>query len=90
VVTGGHFTRPNDFLLTAEGESNWLEGERILTNATHGTGCAFSSALLSGLIAGLSKKDAVAGAKEFVVSAMRAAYPVGKGKGPLNHLFRLE
>ena len=90
VVTGGHLSRPNDFLLSAEGDSNWFEGERILTNATHGTGCAFSSALLCGLIAGLSKKDAVAGAKQFVVSALRAAYPVGKGKGPLNHLFRLE
>ncbi len=89
VVTGGHLSRPNDFLLTAEGESHWFEGERVLTNATHGTGCAFSSALLCGLIAGLGKKEAVAGAKGFVVSALRAAYPVGKGKGPMNHLFRL-
>jgi hydroxymethylpyrimidine/phosphomethylpyrimidine kinase len=89
VVTGGHLTQPADFLLTADGDSHWFQGERVLTNATHGTGCAFSSALLCGLIAGLSNEEAVAGAKEFVVSALRAAYPVGKGKGPMNHLFRL-
>jgi hydroxymethylpyrimidine/phosphomethylpyrimidine kinase len=89
VVTGGHLTRPNDFLLSAEGESHWFEGEKILTNATHGTGCAFSSALLCGLVAGLSKTAAVTEAKQFVVSALRSAYPVGKGKGPMNHFFRL-
>jgi hydroxymethylpyrimidine/phosphomethylpyrimidine kinase len=89
VVTGGHLSRPNDFLLQANGQSSWFEGERILTNATHGTGCAFSSALLCGTIAGLGAEEAVAGAKAFVVNALRAAYPVGKGKGPMNHLFRL-
>ncbi len=31
VVTGGHFSRPADFLLTASGEENWLEGEKIVT-----------------------------------------------------------
>ena len=53
VVTGGHLSRPDDFLLTASGEQSWLPGEKIVTNATHGTGCAFSSALLCGLISGL-------------------------------------
>ncbi len=87
VVTGGHLSRPDDFLLTASGEGSWLEGERIVTNATHGTGCAFSSALLSGLISGQSPRQAVAGAKAYVTEALRSAYPVGKGKGPMNHLF---
>ena len=39
-----------------------------------------------GLIAGLGNKEAVAGAKGFVVSALRAAYPVGKGKGAYESL----
>jgi len=88
VVTGGHLDRPDDFLLTASGEGNWLEGERIVTNATHGTGCAFSSALLCGLIAGRSPREAVVTAKAYVTEALRSAYPVGKGKGPMNHFFR--
>ena len=87
VVTGGHLSRPDDFLLTASGEGSWLEGEKIVTKATHGTGCAFSSALLSGLISGQSPRQAVAAAKAYVTEALRSAYPIGKGKGPMNHLF---
>jgi hydroxymethylpyrimidine/phosphomethylpyrimidine kinase len=87
VVTGGHLSRPDDFLLTASGAGNWLSGEKIITNATHGTGCAFSSALLCELISGRSSKEAVAAAKAYVTEALRSAYPVGKGKGPMNHLF---
>jgi hydroxymethylpyrimidine/phosphomethylpyrimidine kinase len=87
VVTGGHLSRPDDFLLTASGEGSWLPGEKIVTKATHGTGCAFSSALLSGLISGQSPRQAVAAAKAYVTEALRSAYPVGKGKGPMNHLF---
>ena len=87
VVTGGHLSRPDDFLLTASGEGIWLAGEKIVTNATHGTGCAFSSALLCGLISGRSPREAAAAAKAYVTGALRSAYPVGKGKGPMNHLF---
>jgi hydroxymethylpyrimidine/phosphomethylpyrimidine kinase len=87
VVTGGHLSRPDDFLLTASGAGNWLAGEKIITNATHGTGCAFSSALLCELISGRSPEEAVASAKAYVTEALRSAYPVGKGKGPMNHLF---
>jgi hydroxymethylpyrimidine/phosphomethylpyrimidine kinase len=87
VVTGGHLSRPDDFLLAASGAGNWLAGEKIITNATHGTGCAFSSALLCELISGRSPEEAVAAAKAYVTEALRSAYPIGKGKGPMNHLF---
>jgi hydroxymethylpyrimidine/phosphomethylpyrimidine kinase len=90
VVTGGHLGRPDDFLLTASGEQSWLPGERITTNSTHGTGCAFSTAILCGLVSGLNPKEAVASAKAYVTEALRSAYPVGKGKGPMNHLFRFD
>jgi hydroxymethylpyrimidine/phosphomethylpyrimidine kinase len=88
VVTGGHLGEPDDFLLTASGEQNWLPGERVATNSTHGTGCAFSTAILCGLISGLNPKQAFASAKAYVAEALRTAYPVGKGRGPMNHLFR--
>lgn len=90
VVTGGHLSSPDDFLLTAAGEESWLPGERNATKATHGTGCAFSSALLCGLISGLGPGAAFAAAKAYVTEALRSAYPVGKGKGPMNHLFRVD
>ena len=90
VVTGGHLGRPDDFLLTAAGEQTWLPGETIVTNSTHGTGCAFSTALLCSLILGGIPSQVVAVAKSYVSDALRSAYQVGKGKGPLNHLFRFD
>ena len=89
VVTGGDLDRPDDFLLTASGEEFWLSGERIETSATHGTGCAFSSALLCGLIAGQPPRLATVNAKIYVTEALRSAAPIGHGKGPMNHLFPL-
>jgi len=88
VVTGGHLNRPDDFFRSASGGEIWLPGEKIATTSTHGTGCAFSTALLCGLIAGQEPSQAVAGAKAYVANALRSAYPIGKGKGPMNHLFR--
>jgi hydroxymethylpyrimidine/phosphomethylpyrimidine kinase len=90
VVTGGHLARPDDYLLTAAGEQHWLPGEHVATNATHGTGCAFSTALLCGLLAGYSPYDAAANAKAYVATALKAAYPVGQGKGPIHHLYRFD
>jgi hydroxymethylpyrimidine/phosphomethylpyrimidine kinase len=90
VVTGGDLSRPDDFLLTASGEQLWFPGEKIATNSTHGTGCAFSSALLCGLISGLGAREAVAAAKGYVTEALRSAYPVGKGQGPMNHLYEFD
>jgi hydroxymethylpyrimidine/phosphomethylpyrimidine kinase len=90
VVTGGHLDPPDDYLLTADGASCWFSGRRVETKATHGTGCAFSSALLCRLVAGDLPADAVRRAKDYVTSAMLAAYPVGGGNGPMNHLYKLE
>jgi hydroxymethylpyrimidine/phosphomethylpyrimidine kinase len=89
VVTGGHLGWPDDYLLL-EGRGQWLEGERVETHSTHGTGCAFSSALLAELVLGRSGLKAAEGAKHYVAGALRAAYPVGRGRGPLHHLFRYE
>ncbi len=90
LVTGGHLDRPEEYLLEATGESVWIPGEWIETRSTHGTGCAFSSALLCSLMQGQDGPVAAATAKAYVAGAMRAAYPVGKGKGPMHHLFQLE
>jgi hydroxymethylpyrimidine/phosphomethylpyrimidine kinase len=90
VVTGGHAEPPDDFLRTAEGKELWFAGRRVETRATHGTGCSFSSALLCRLVMGEGAAEAVAGAKQYVREAMEAAFPVGRGHGPLHHLYGLE
>jgi hydroxymethylpyrimidine/phosphomethylpyrimidine kinase len=86
VVTGGHLDQPDDFLLM-DGQGSWLAGERVETRSTHGTGCAFSSALLAEVVLGRAGSEAVEGAKHYVREALRLAYPVGQGHGPLHHLF---
>jgi len=87
VATGGHLDAPDDFLLTATGGTSWLRGTRINSASTHGTGCAFSSALLCGLVQGKSAYEAAVGAKLYVAEAIRTAPGLGKGRGPLNHLW---
>lgn len=87
LVTGGHLERPDDLLLTPDGEQRWLPGESVYTTSTHGTGCAFSSALLSRLVLADNAGDAALAAKQYVSGAMRAATPKGRGHGPLNHLW---
>ncbi len=92
VITGGHLPEANDYLSskTAAGTSEHVfRGSRIESQATHGTGCAFAMALACGLAKGLPLVEAVGSAKDFVRKAILAAYPVGKGVGPMNHLFRL-
>jgi hydroxymethylpyrimidine/phosphomethylpyrimidine kinase len=84
VVTGGHADKPDDLLLTPN-ECRWFPGERVRTPSTHGTGCAFSSALAARIALGDDDAAAVQAAKEYVAGALRSAYPVGRGKGPVNH-----
>lgn len=88
VVTGGHLAQPVDLLSTSAGQEE-LQGEHIVSKSTHGTGCAFATAVACNLAQGRGVREAVVEAKAYVREAILRAYPVGKGNGPLNHLFRL-
>lgn len=84
VVTGGDQTEPLDLLRAPGGAVQTYPGEHIETTSTHGTGCAFSSALLARLILGDPPAKAVAKAKAYVTEALRTAPGLGHGRGPLN------
>ena len=94
VVTGGHMEEAVDFLSQTRRDGSLAfrsyPGERIATRNTHGTGCAFSTALACNLALGTSLADSVAAAKTYVTEALRNSYAVGKGTNPINHLFRFE
>jgi hydroxymethylpyrimidine/phosphomethylpyrimidine kinase len=96
VITGGDkFSNesPDDYLVTTEAPAGiWLKGEWINTRSTHGTGCAFSTAIACGLASGQSVKQAVSAAKAYVQQALFHAYPIGspQGHGPLHHLYRCD
>jgi hydroxymethylpyrimidine/phosphomethylpyrimidine kinase len=89
LATGGHMDPPDDFLLMPDGSSVWLAGERVSTQSTHGTGCALSSAFLSRLVLGDSPEVAARAAKLYVAGALRMAEGIGKGRGPMKHLWPL-
>jgi hydroxymethylpyrimidine/phosphomethylpyrimidine kinase len=89
IATGGHLDPPDDLILMPDGEAVWLPGTRVETRATHGTGCAFSSALLSRLVLGDEPEEAARAAKQYVVEAMRQASPKGSGTSPMNLLWPL-
>jgi hydroxymethylpyrimidine/phosphomethylpyrimidine kinase len=89
LVTGGHRDPPDDLLLSADGDHVWIPGERVASTSTHGTGCAFSSALLSRLVLGDRPYAAALAAKQYVAEAIRSAEARGGGNGPLNHLWPL-
>ncbi len=63
---------------------------RMNTPSTHGTGCTLSSALAARLSRGETLRSAAAGAIRYLQEAMAAAYPLGAGHGPVNHLYRYE
>lgn len=89
LVKGGHLPGDAviDLLQTPDGEMHWMEGGRISSPNTHGTGCTLSSAIAAHLAQGASLVDAVQGARAFVRGALAAGAEVrtGKGGGPLNH-----
>jgi hydroxymethylpyrimidine/phosphomethylpyrimidine kinase len=87
VVTGGHLDEPIDVLSTESGTEHF-RADHIQSRSTHGTGCAFATALACNLALGKPVRDSVFAAKQYVREAIEKAYPVGKGTGPINHLYR--
>lgn len=92
LLKGGHLggdTSPD--LLVQDGSREWLEGPRIDTPNTHGTGCTLSSAIAAGLAQGRPLDEAVARAKDYLTAAISAAdgLGVGSGRGPVHHFHAL-
>jgi hydroxymethylpyrimidine/phosphomethylpyrimidine kinase len=88
VVTGGHLDKAIDVFFDGR-TMEAFAGDRVKPDNTHGTGCTFSSAVAANLALGRQLRDAVVLAKAYVVEAIRQAFPVGPGRLPLNHLYRI-
>lgn len=93
VVTGGHLQKPTDVLLwRPEGrlQIRAFASRRIESRSTHGTGCAFAASLACSLALGTALPEAVARAQQYVFRAIQTAEPLGRGIGPINHLWPLQ
>ena len=82
VITGGDREEAVD-VLSLQGRVEEFWAERIESRSTHGTGCAFSTAIACELAKGKPVREAVVTAKRFVRQAIENAVPLGKGVGPM-------
>ena len=87
IVKGGHMEKAVDILFDGT-EVVHLAGDRPKEETLHGTGCTFASAVAAQLASGRSLMEAAMLAKAYVTKAIEKAYPIGKGRAPLDHFYR--
>jgi hydroxymethylpyrimidine/phosphomethylpyrimidine kinase len=92
LVKGGH-AEGNEVvdLLFDEGRVYRFTGSRLDARSSHGTGCTLSSAIAARLALASGEPEplprAVEGAITWLRGALAAAYPLGGGTGPVDHLY---
>jgi hydroxymethylpyrimidine/phosphomethylpyrimidine kinase len=79
-----------DLLSLNESYTQLFRSDKIDSPNTHGTGCAFSTAMACQLAVEHSLSTAVLMAKAYVTSAITSGYAIGKGPGPVNHMYRMK
>jgi hydroxymethylpyrimidine/phosphomethylpyrimidine kinase len=92
VVTGGHLEKAIDLLSlkTKDGvKEEVFKAERLESKSTHGTGCAFATAMACHLALDRPLAEAALLAKSYVQAAISAGHPLGRGTGPVHHLYRM-
>ena len=92
VITGGHLEKAIDLLsFKSNGgiEQEIFRAERQRSNSTHGTGCAFATAMACHLALDRGLAEACLLAKTYVTAAISHGHPLGRGIGPVHHLYRM-
>jgi len=91
LLKGGHAQGKDvvDVLMLASGQCLEFKSARIDKKNNHGTGCTLSAAIATYLGQGLELVESVKKARKFLQGALRFSYELGKGVGPVNHLFYL-
>ncbi|MEJ5172903.1 MAG: bifunctional hydroxymethylpyrimidine kinase/phosphomethylpyrimidine kinase [Hydrogenothermaceae bacterium] len=89
IVKGGHFDYGDEVVDTLYNgrEFYTLKSKKINTKNTHGTGCTFASALSSAIAKGKDVYTAFNIAKAYMMGAISNQIDIGKGVGPVNHLW---
>jgi hydroxymethylpyrimidine kinase/phosphomethylpyrimidine kinase len=89
IVKGGHMEKATDVVFDGKVVYQ-LGGDKVKLEHTHGTGCTFASALTAQLAAGRGLVEAATLAKAYVMKAIEKAFPIGKGRLPLDHFYRMK
>lgn len=87
LIKGGHLVSDAIDLLYNNGEYRWFKSERINNKNTHGTGCTLSSAIACNLAMSYNLEDSIERAKKYLTGALKDGLNLGKGSGPLNHMY---
>ena len=87
---GGHQINDADDLLWRDGSGKWFRGRRIPNPNPPGTGCTLSSAIAANLAKGYDLDRSVERAKAYISGALAAMLDLGRGSGPMNHMFDLK
>ena len=86
LIKGGHLSNSAVDILMNKDEIYILEGEKIFSNNTHGTGCSLSSAIASNLAKSYSMLDSVKKAKNFVLCSIKNSIDFGEIGGTVNQM----
>ena len=86
LIKGGHLSNSAVDILINREEIHILEGEKISSNNTHGTGCSLSSAIASNLAKGYSMLESVKRAKNFVLYSIKNSIDFGEIGGTVNQM----
>ena len=89
LIKGGHSDKNSDDMLYMDGKPYFFKSAKIDNPNTHGTGCTLSSAIACNLAENHDIKKAVENAKSYITGAIEYGLDIGKGSGPLNHLYTL-
>ena len=89
LIKGGHRVNDANDFLYANGRGIWLEGKKIDTPNTHGTGCTLSSAIASNLALGYDLEQSVRRAKDYISGALGYGLDLGRDAGPMNHAYKI-
>lgn len=87
LIKGGHCKEGASDLLCMNGNKTWFSGTIMDNPNKHGTGCTLSSAIASNLALGYSMNESCKRAKNYLEGAILANLDLGKGCGPLNHMY---
>ena len=87
LIKGGHKVNDACDVFVKDNNVKIFKAKRIANPNTHGTGCTLSSAIACNLANGYTAYESIQNAKNYISGALGAMLDLGKGSGPLNHMY---
>lgn len=88
LLKGGHLDGDAVDVLYDGEKISLFRKKKIISNNTHGTGCALSSAIAANFANKKSLKESIKNAKQYVRQSIKNGFSIGSGVGQLNHCYK--